>query len=308
MLALADEPRSAVYSAGYRARHDLPGPSSIGIALQALERKEIAGRSRGGRPHARRAVPRGVATPRAASPALGRDRGGQCRPARSRPRGRARRRPGRTASRRTQRSRSSARLDRERRPVRPRRGHRVEGVGDREQPRLERDRAAAHPGRVAPAVPPLVMEEHVGKRGCAARIGSTSSAPARGWRRISASSSSVERPRLAEHVAADRDLADVVQRRAEAQRRDPFVDPSRAAVPRARRARRRGRRDPESGRAPRARGRSPPACPREVPRSAAIPSRGSEPVFEPLLAEVEREPADEGDARRRRRRVQRRTS
>jgi uncharacterized protein len=48
MLALAEEPASAVYSAGYRERHDLPGPSSIGIALQALERKEIAGRSPGG--------------------------------------------------------------------------------------------------------------------------------------------------------------------------------------------------------------------------------------------------------------------
>ena len=44
MLALAEEPADAVYSAAYRDRHDLPGPSSVGIALQALERKEIAGR------------------------------------------------------------------------------------------------------------------------------------------------------------------------------------------------------------------------------------------------------------------------
>ena len=37
-----------VYSAGYRERHDLPGPSSVGIALQALEKKEIAGRTSDG--------------------------------------------------------------------------------------------------------------------------------------------------------------------------------------------------------------------------------------------------------------------
>ena len=48
MLALAEEPAHAVYSAAYRERHDLPGPSSVGIALQALERKEIAGRSADG--------------------------------------------------------------------------------------------------------------------------------------------------------------------------------------------------------------------------------------------------------------------
>ena len=36
LLALAEEPAHAVYSAGYRERHDLPGPSSVGIALQVL--------------------------------------------------------------------------------------------------------------------------------------------------------------------------------------------------------------------------------------------------------------------------------
>ena len=48
LLALADEPAQAVYSAGYRDRHDLPGASSVGIALQALERKELVGRSADG--------------------------------------------------------------------------------------------------------------------------------------------------------------------------------------------------------------------------------------------------------------------
>jgi hypothetical protein len=48
MLALANEPAEAVYSVSYRGRHELPGPSSVGIALQALERKEIAGRAEDG--------------------------------------------------------------------------------------------------------------------------------------------------------------------------------------------------------------------------------------------------------------------
>jgi hypothetical protein len=48
MLALAEEPAEAVYSAAYRDRHELPGPSSVGIALQALEKKEIAGRAEDG--------------------------------------------------------------------------------------------------------------------------------------------------------------------------------------------------------------------------------------------------------------------
>jgi hypothetical protein len=45
MLALAEEPADAVYSAAYRDRHELPGPSTVGIALQALEKKELAGRA-----------------------------------------------------------------------------------------------------------------------------------------------------------------------------------------------------------------------------------------------------------------------
>lgn len=48
LLALADEPAHAVYSAGYRERHELPGASTVGIALQALERKELVGRSADG--------------------------------------------------------------------------------------------------------------------------------------------------------------------------------------------------------------------------------------------------------------------
>jgi uncharacterized protein len=48
MVALAEEPAEALYSASYRARHELPGPSTIGIALRALEHKELAGRNSAG--------------------------------------------------------------------------------------------------------------------------------------------------------------------------------------------------------------------------------------------------------------------
>ena len=117
-------------------------------------------------------------------------------------------------------------VDREHGPVGPRRGHRVERVGDGEEARLDRDRAAAQPRRVAVAVPALVMEEDVRERPWAERIGRTSSAPARGWLRIAPSSSSVSGPVLRRTLARDRDLADVVERRAEAERREPLGLPA----------------------------------------------------------------------------------
>ena len=139
---------------GYRGRHELPGPSSVGIALQALEKKEIAGRADDGTRVHRRAVSRGVATTRA-------DAGlSSCSLQTSR---KASATADRTASRRRPRSRS-ARARRRARAVRTRRGHRVERVGDREKPRLERDRPAAQAGGIAAAVPALVMEEDVRQR------------------------------------------------------------------------------------------------------------------------------------------------
>src|SRR5207237_9118161 len=47
-------------------------------------------------------------------------------------------------------------LDRERLPVGPLRRHRVEGVADEDDPRLERDRLTRERVRIARAVPPLV--------------------------------------------------------------------------------------------------------------------------------------------------------
>src|SRR5262245_42263467 len=60
--------------------------------------------------------------------------------------------------------------DRQRRPVRPRRDHRVEVVGDGEHASLERNRSAAAPVRVAPPVPVLVVEENVRDREAEVRL------------------------------------------------------------------------------------------------------------------------------------------
>ncbi len=48
MLALADEPERSVYSAAYRARHELPPTPTLQTALAGLTRKEIAGRDDAG--------------------------------------------------------------------------------------------------------------------------------------------------------------------------------------------------------------------------------------------------------------------
>ena len=80
------------------------------------------------------------------------------------PRRRAPRRPGRTACRPPPAPRTSACVVRQRAAVGPRRDHRVEGVRDREDPGLDRDAASAQPGRIAVAVPPLVVEEDVRER------------------------------------------------------------------------------------------------------------------------------------------------
>jgi hypothetical protein len=44
MLALADEPTSAVYASGYHERHELPANPSLQTALAGLIRKELVGR------------------------------------------------------------------------------------------------------------------------------------------------------------------------------------------------------------------------------------------------------------------------
>jgi uncharacterized protein len=45
LLALADEPTSSVYSAGYHERHELPATPTLQTALNGLIRKEIVGRA-----------------------------------------------------------------------------------------------------------------------------------------------------------------------------------------------------------------------------------------------------------------------
>jgi hypothetical protein len=45
--ALADEPAQAPYSDDYRRAHDLPGPSTLQVAIEALERDDVIGRDDG---------------------------------------------------------------------------------------------------------------------------------------------------------------------------------------------------------------------------------------------------------------------
>jgi hypothetical protein len=101
----------------------------------------------------------------------------------------------------------------ERATVGPRRDHRVEGVGDREDASLDRDPASAQSRRVAVAVPALVVKEDVRER--------VVEPPQRhdefrAGRRVAPDLRNLlerERSRLAEELRANLDLADVVQRR-----------------------------------------------------------------------------------------------
>ena len=109
MLALAEEPAHAVYSAGYRERHDLPRRRSTSEIALAGAREE-------GDRRPRRATATAASSSRSSPSGSGassgrsrrRRRRARARPARSRPRGRAPRSAGRTACRRRRRSRASA--------------------------------------------------------------------------------------------------------------------------------------------------------------------------------------------------------
>ena len=114
----------------------------------------------------------------------------------------------------------------ERLAVRPWRDHRVERVGDREDPGLDRDAASAQPRRVAAAVPALVVEEDVRER--VVEPPQRQDEPRAGGRVAPDLRDLLERerPRLAEQLRAELDLADVVQRRGPAQRADPLAVPA----------------------------------------------------------------------------------
>ncbi len=117
-------------------------------------------------------------------------------------------------------------LDGERRPVRARRGHGVEGVGDAEQPRLERDPVPAQPVRVAAAVPALVVVEHVRQRRL--EVLEALDEP-RARDRVAANLLELllaQRAGLAEHARVDGDLADVVERAAELERLQAAATPA----------------------------------------------------------------------------------
>src|SRR5262249_26470081 len=110
--------------------------------------------------------------------------------------------------------------------VRSRRNHRVEGIGDGEQPGLDRNSASAQSRRVAVSVPPLVMEEDV-REGVveAAHLDDESGAGGR----VASNLGELlgrEPTGLPEQLRPNLHLADVVQRRGPAKRADAVTLPA----------------------------------------------------------------------------------
>ena len=103
--------------------------------------------------------------------------------------------------------------------------HRVERVGDREDASLEGDRGAGSTGRVTETVPALVMEEHVGDSGVKGRHSGDQPHALDRMRTDLGELALVEPTRLGEHLRADVDLPDVVERRAEAEGLEAFAVP-----------------------------------------------------------------------------------
>src|SRR5919197_2273572 len=115
---------------------------------------------------------------------------------------------------------------RQRRAVGPRRSHRGERVRDRQHPRLERDRSPAPPGRVARAVPAVVVEQNL--RNHEPEIRLPCEDPNSGAR-VSSDRGDlvVGQPfRLVPDRVCDGELADVVQERAYSQMAEPVSPPT----------------------------------------------------------------------------------
>jgi hypothetical protein len=104
--------------------------------------------------------------------------------------------------------------------------HRVECVCDAEKPSFDWNRVTAETAGIATAVPPLVMEENVGQRH---RSAAKRRDQGRARRRMHLDLEPLgecQRSRLAQQIAANGDLADVVERSAEAELRDPPLIPA----------------------------------------------------------------------------------
>ena len=101
-------------------------------------------------------------------------------------------------------------------------GHRhgVIGVGERENPRLERDLGPAEAVRVAGAVPAFMVVQHAGNRPAKGTHAADHLRAGRGVRADLRQLVVVEGPRFREHCRADGELADVVQRAADPDRLD----------------------------------------------------------------------------------------
>jgi hypothetical protein len=92
--------------------------------------------------------------------------------------------------------------------------------------RLDRDLVPRPPRRVAPTVPALVVEEHVGQR---RREGAHSGDQPRALDGVGANLGElrlVERSGLGEHLRPDVHLADVVERRAQVKLLEPLAVPA----------------------------------------------------------------------------------
>ena len=166
----------------------------------------------------------------------------------------------------------------QRRPVGPVARHRVERVGDGEHARLERDLLAGLAGRIAVPVPALVVVEHVRDR---LAQGRHAQQDPRADLRVLADLRElvvVEPALLAQHLVGDRELADVVQRAADAQRSRAVPRSSRAGARPPRRARSRARSVRVcTDHAP----RSPRSAPTASPRCGSFNGRRADPFSRP---------------------------
>ena len=143
--------------------------------------------------------------------------------------------------------------------------HRLEGVGDGDDPRLDRDRLAAQPERVAVTVERSwwARTRHAGRRG---RDALSSRAPISGWVRISVHSSSVSGP-SSNRIESATPILPMSCSTPASRMRSVRSDPrSRARAPSPRRS---GRRSRSGGRCARRAGRAPRRAISSVVRFAA---------------------------------------
>jgi len=116
-------------------------------------------------------------------------------------------------------------FSRQRRAIGPRRGHRVEGIGDGENPGARRNLLARSAARVTLPVPALVMEEDVRQRRPERCEWTDQAGACEGVSAHLHPLLIVERAGLAQNGAVEVELADVVQLAAQTKPREARVAP-----------------------------------------------------------------------------------